>query len=66
MPSHPDRIRKQYEGMCRKCLKNPTHLFASDIYLAINRTSLCRDCQLALYFDMSRLKDVEAFPIDWY
>lgn len=44
MPPHPDRVRSNYYLMCSECLKNPVSLFASDTYLAINRTSLCFDC----------------------
>lgn len=44
MPSHPDRIKKNYDGICEICLKNPISLFASKTYLAGNRYNICEEC----------------------
>ena len=55
MPSHQERIAKQYNGICTRCLKNPIAFFASSTYMGINRTSYCEECleklRESLYFN---------------
>jgi hypothetical protein len=54
MPSHQERIKEQYKNLCTKCLINPIAFFASDIYMGINRTTLCEECIRIKYQESQR------------
>lgn len=43
MPPHDERVAKNYEGLCIRCLKNPNREWMC-VDTIVNNWNLCEDC----------------------
>jgi hypothetical protein len=58
MPNHADRVAKNYEGLCSKCLKRPNREWEPDF----TWPHLCEICSWARHYTENKVgppKDIE-------